>query len=288
MTPADIGLSVAVQFLWGFGFVAAKPAVAHFPPLMLMGMMYVVTCLCFAPRLRRIRTPWPSLLLITTFVATVQGALIFNALAALPASISILLLQTQVPFAVFFAWILSRERPSPARLLGILMAFAGVAIVAGAPTGSTSFWPAVMMTAGSASWSFGQAAARRFARDDGMTLTTAIAVTAIPQVAVVSALTEHGQLAALTSASLYTWTIFAFFALGGFVLAYAIWYSLLRRYRVDQVTPFGLLMPIIGVAGGYLFLGEPVSVSELAGGVIILAGVAVVVWAREPARLRAG
>jgi drug/metabolite transporter (DMT)-like permease len=47
-------------------------------------------------------------------------------------------------------------------------------------------------------------------------------------------------------------------------------------------------MPIIGVVGGYIFLGEPVSVSELVGGVIILAGVAVVVWAREPARLRAG
>jgi len=288
MTPADIGRSVAVQFLWGFGFVAAKPALDHFPPLMLMGMMYVLTCLCFPRRLARIRTPRLPLLLVTTFVATVQGILIFNALAQLPASISILLLQTQVPFAVLFAWLLAGERPNLVRLLGILVAFAGVVVVAGAPSGATSWWPAIMMTAGSASWSFGQAAARRFGRDDGMTLTTGISAMAIPQVAVLSALTEHGQLAALTSATPYQWAQVLVFALGGFVLAYSIWYGLLSRYRVDQVTPFGLLMPPIGALGGFLYLGERLSLIELLGGGVILAGLAIVIWGKTPASLPAG
>ena len=282
MTPVDLFLAVAVQFLWGFGFVAAKPAVGHFPPLMLMGMMYLVTLACFPHRLTRIRTPFLPLLLIATFVATVQGALIFTGLNALPASISILLLQTQVPFSVFFAWLLAGERPSLVRILGILLAFLGVAIVAGAPSGATSWWPAIMVTFGSASWSFGQAAARRYSRDDGMTLTVAISAMAIPQVAVVSALTEHGQWAAIVTATPQTWVIFAVFSLGGFVLAYAIWYGLLRRYRVDQVIPFGLLMPILGVLGGSLFLGEAISVSEAVGGIIILAGLAIVVGLRAP------
>jgi O-acetylserine/cysteine efflux transporter len=283
MTPADIGLSVAVQFLWGFGFVAAKPTLDHFPPLMLMGMMYVLTCLCFPLRLTRIRTPFLPLLLVTTFVTTVQGGLIFNALTLLPASISILLLQTQVPFAVLFAWLLAGERPNLVRFLGIVLAFAGVAVVAGAPSGTTSWWPV-----GSASWSFGQAAARRFGRDDGMTLTTGISAMAIPQVAILSALTEHGQIAALASATPYQWAQFLVFALGGFVLAYSIWYGLLSRYRVDQVTPFGLLMPPIGALGGFLYLGERASVTEILGGAVILAGLAIVIWGKTPARLRVG
>ena len=287
MTPADIGLSVAVQFLWGFGFVAAKPALDHFPPVMLMGMMYVLTCLCFPRRIARIRTPLLSLLLVTTFVATVQGVLIFNALALLPASISILLLQTQAPFAVLFAWLLAGERPNLVRLLGILVAFVGVAVVAGAPSGAASWWPAIMLTAGSASWSFGQAAARRFGRDNGMTLTTGISAMAIPQVAILSALTEHGQIAALTSATPYQWAQVLVFSLGGFVLAYSIWYGLLSRYRVDQVTPFGLLMPPIGAVGGFLYLGEKISLVELLGAAVILAGLAIVIWGKTPASLPA-
>lgn len=287
MTPADIGLSVAVQFLWGFGFVAAKPALDHFPPVMLMGMMYVLTCLCFPRRIARIRTPLLSLLLVTTFVATVQGVLIFNALALLPASISILLLQTQAPFAVLFAWLLAGERPNLVRLLGILVAFVGVAVVAGAPSGAASWWPAIMLTAGSASWSFGQAAARRFGRDNGMTLTTGISAMAIPQVAILSALTEHGQIAALASATPYQWAQVLVFSLGGFVLAYSIWYGLLSRYRVDQVTPFGLLMPPIGAVGGFLYLGEKISLVELLGAAVILAGLAIVIWGKTPASLPA-
>ena len=282
MTPADIGLSVAVQFLWGFGFVAAKPALDHFPPVMLMGMMYVLTCLCFPRRIARIRTPLLSLLLVTTFVATVQGVLIFNALALLPASISILLLQTQVPFAVLFAWLLAGERPNLVRLLGILVAFVGVAVVAGAPSGAASWWPAIMLTAGSASWSFGQAAAHRYSRDAGMTLTVGISAMAILQVAVLSAVMEHGQLTAVLTATPRIWALVAVFSLGGFVLAYAIWYGLLRRYRVDQVTPISLLMPVVGVLAGVLMLGEKVTMNELAGGGVVMVGLAVVVFAKGP------
>jgi O-acetylserine/cysteine efflux transporter len=40
-------------------------------------------------------------------------------------------------------------------------------------------------------------------------------------------------------------------AIDGFVAAYAIWYGLLRTYRLGQVAPFALLMPIIGVATAF-------------------------------------
>ena len=66
----------------------------------------------------------------------------------------------------------------------------------------------------------------------------------------------------------------------------SIWYGLLRRYRVDQVTPFAFLMPLFGVTASALLLGETLSLGQLAGGVIIMAGLAVVVLARQrlPAR----
>ena len=36
MTPRDIAFGVAVPIIWGMGFVFAKAAIDHFPPILLM------------------------------------------------------------------------------------------------------------------------------------------------------------------------------------------------------------------------------------------------------------
>lgn len=53
MKPADIALALLVPFLWGAGFALAKPAVTHFPPLLLMTMTYGVTALCLIRHIPR-------------------------------------------------------------------------------------------------------------------------------------------------------------------------------------------------------------------------------------------
>ena len=82
---------------------------------------------------------------------------------------------------------------------------------------------------------------------------------------------------ALTTASGTDWFAFAVLAFGGFAGAYAIWYNLLRRYRVDQVAPFVLLMPVIGVLSSWVLLDERPTLISIGGGLIILAGLAIVV-----------
>jgi O-acetylserine/cysteine efflux transporter len=59
------------------------------------------------------------------------------------------------------------------------------------------------------------------------------------------------------------------------------------NYRVDQVAPFILLMPIIGVLLAFLFLNEQPSALVLCGGVAILAGLGLVVRAPKEISLQA-
>jgi O-acetylserine/cysteine efflux transporter len=195
----------------------------------------------------------------------------------------VLILQSSVPFSVLFAWPMAGERPTPMRLLGMGLSFVGIVIIVGAPEEASSWIPAMMVMTGAALWALGQAAARRFGRDDGTTLTAGIAAHALPQMLLASALLERGQWASIVSATPLDWATFAAFSLLGFVLAYAIWYGLLRRYRVDQVMPFSLLMPVVGVLSGMLLLGEKVTLNELAGGAVVMAGLAVVIFTRGPA-----
>jgi O-acetylserine/cysteine efflux transporter len=283
MKPADIALALTVPVLWGFGFVIAKPAMTHFPPLLLMAMTYGVTALCLCRRIPAIRTPFLSMICLGLLVATIQAGLIFYALADLPASTAVLILQSSVPFSVLFAWPLAGERPTAVRLLGMALSFAGIVVIVGLPQEVSSLGPSILLLAGAAFWALGQVVARRLGRDDGMTLTAGIAIHALPQMLLASALLEHGQWAAIASATWRDWATFAAFALLGFVAAYTIWYGLLRRHRVEQVIPFSLLMPVVGVLSGVLLLHERVTANELAGGAIVMAGLAVVIFAKGPA-----
>jgi O-acetylserine/cysteine efflux transporter len=281
MKLSDVAIAVAVQVFWALGFTLGKPVVAHFPPLLMMAMVYGVTALCLSRYIPRITTPFWPLFFITAVIAPIQAWFIFSGLHRLPASTAILVLQLQAPFSVLFGWLLLGERPSALRLAGMAISFAGVVIVAGAPEAASSWWPVILVASGAAFWAAGQAAARGKVRDGGPTLTAGIAVHAIPQALVASALFEHGQIGAIASAKPADWAIFLAFALLGFVIAYSLWYGLLRRYRVDQVIPFTLLMPVAGVICGGILLGESVSLMELLGGAVILIGLSIVVWAKE-------
>jgi O-acetylserine/cysteine efflux transporter len=145
----------------------------------------------------------------------------------------------------------------------------------------------LLVAVGALSRAAGQAVAQVAARDEGRTLFAGIALFAVPQLAAASALLGCGQLAALRGAGVLDWAALAGLTVSGFVLAYSIWYGLLRRYPMDQIAPFALLMPVVGVALSAAALGERPSALELAGGAVILAGLAlIVVRSTVPVRAR--
>ena len=92
-----------------------------------------------------------------------------------------------------------------------------------------------------------------------------------------SLLFEGGQWEALQTATPANWGALLLVLLLGYLLAYSAWYQLLGKYRVDQVTPFILLMPVAGVITGTLALDEQLTPAVLIGGAIILVGLWIVV-----------
>ena len=70
------------------------------------------------------------------------------------------------------------------------------------------------------------------------------------------------------------------------LIGYGIWYSFLRRYTVNQVMPFTLVVPVFGVLGGVWILGEQMTWQMILGSVLTVAGVAVIVL-RRPATAEA-
>ena len=60
MTRRQILLALLPPLFFGTGFTIAKPAVAHFPPLFMMLMVYggIAIAMLLTPG-HRLKTPWP-------------------------------------------------------------------------------------------------------------------------------------------------------------------------------------------------------------------------------------
>jgi O-acetylserine/cysteine efflux transporter len=282
MRPKDIALACCPPALWALSYVMAKPAIAHFPALFMVGLAYGVGALILLRQSLKTKTAWWAMFAIAAFGGTIQSALIFAGLNRLPASTAILVVQSQVPFAVLSAWAICGERPDPRRLLGVAIVLIGIVLIAGAPEAVSALDALALVLLGTLSWGISQALVRALGRDDGPTTIGALTLYAAPQLIVASLFLETGQLESLQTATWDVWIAVIVLALGGYVVAYSIWYGLMQRYRVDQVTPFALLMPLVGVLAGAIILGEHLSVWVGLGGLVVIGGLAFII--REPTR----
>ena len=277
MNPKTLLLALVAPFCWGTGLAMAKPAVTHFPPLFMMLLVYSGIAVIMLITVRdKIKTPWRSLLLISAFSVTIQGAFVFWGLRGVEATTANLVLQTQVPMAVFLGWLIAGEELNLRKILGTMIALVGVAIVIGLPEQRPALLPVTLIILGGFFWAFGQVLARKLSQDSGIMLLKANALMGIPQLILATAIFETGQWQSITSAGSIEWATLAFVGFVGFYLAYIAWFSLLRRCRMDEAAPFVLLMTPIGLLTAVIVLGERMSGAQLLGAAVLLLGLAIV------------
>ncbi len=71
------------------------------------------------------------------------------------------------------------------------------------------------------------------------------------------------------------------------MLGYGIWSRLLSRYPANQVAPFSLMVPVVGISASSVLLGERLSHLQMAGAALVMFGLLVNVYgARLWQRLR--
>ena len=110
MHSRNLLLALLPPLFWGVGFTLTKPASAHFQPLFMMLLVYAVIAIIMLVAHREMpKTPWLKLTVIAAFSVTIQGALMFSALAYVEATTANLVLQTQVPIAILLGWLLLGE-----------------------------------------------------------------------------------------------------------------------------------------------------------------------------------
>ena len=101
-------------------------------------------------------------------------------------------------------------------------------------------------------------------------------VVAIPCYLAATLLFESGQVEAVRNAPPIALGYVVYTALAASILGHGSLYYLLKRYPVSTVSPLMLLSPVIGIVFGILIYGDDLTWQIGVGGVLTLAGVAVI------------
>jgi len=278
MSPIDVCLAIFVQVLWGSVLTLAKPLVGQLPPILLMALAYSIAGLVLFPVAPRLKTRPRHLLVISLTAGTIQAAMLLSGLKLLPASMAMLILQLQIPFAALLSWFAGRDKPSLRNWIGMALVLVGIAIVIGRPSGDGQLAGVLLVGFSGVFWASGQVGIAVWSRDSGLAVYAGLLRYAAPQLWLTSLVFEGNPLPALHGISMESWGAILVLAFLGCVLPYALWYRLLMRYRVDEVMPFSVLMPVVGVILSIVELGEPVTEGLIIGGGILTAGLAIIAF----------
>jgi len=275
MPLSDVLLALLVQVLWGLNYVAAKVAVTDLPPLMFTTLRFCLAAALVVPffPMPRGRALLGILVLSFTF-GTIHFGLQFLALPHVDAANAAVILQTGVPFTTLLGVVIFKETIHWRRIVGLILAFAGVVVIAGEPHLS-SVGPVLMLLVAALGWAFSNVIVKFTQGVAPLAVTGWLSLFAIPQVAALSWLLEDGQIEAFHTVPWESWAGLVYTALGASLAAHSIWYVLLRRHPIGVVAPWGLVAPILGVTAGIFVLGEAATWQKLVGGAISLSGVAI-------------
>tara|TARA_B100001123_G_scaffold196238_1_gene223569 strand:- start:4451 stop:5314 length:864 start_codon:yes stop_codon:yes gene_type:complete len=280
LNSKDILISAIVPIFLGFGFVIAKPAMEYFPPFLLMGLRFT-----FAALILIWWFPIPKGFLKKIFIAslianTLQYSLTYTGLSFIDASAAVLLVQTEVPFGVIFAYFMLKEKPTIRSLTGIITAFIGVYVLTGSPNLDGKFIGIALVITGSGIWALGQVLIKPLSKEiNPLALVAWLALFSGPILICLSAIFDGNTIDFFKSANFESWLIAIYL---GFIMqpiTYGCFYYVLKNNPIYKVLPIVTMgIPLTGLLAAIFILGEEPTKELFIGGAVIIIGVMMVVF----------
>jgi O-acetylserine/cysteine efflux transporter len=277
MTLTDIFTALGVVTIWGVNFVVIKIGLQDLPPILFTALRFLCAALPLVFFVRRPQTSIGLVLAYGMFQFALQFTLLFTGIKlGLPAGLASLVIQLQAFFTIGLAVLMLGERPKGVQLLGALVAFGGMALVAMHLEGKATVLGFVLVVLGGVCWAVANIVTKKMGQVNALSLVVWGALVATPPLLLASWIVEGSaawQLAA-HNFSLKSLMTVLFQAYPNTILGFGIWSMLMRKYPTATVAPFSLLVPVAGMLSAALVLGEPLQWWKMAAGALVLGGLA--------------
>ena len=282
MTLRDSLIAALVPIFLGFGFVIAKPAMEYLPPFLLMGLRFTFVALLLVWWFPIPRGYLKKIFFASLIANTIQYSITYTGLNLIDASAAVLLVQTEVPFGVVFAYFMLKEKPTVRALIGIAIAFVGVFILTGSPNLDGKVLGVSLTIIGSGVWALGQVLVKPLSKEiNPLALVAWLGLFSGPILISLSAIFDGNTIDYFKNASFESWMIAIYL---GFIMqpiTYGCFYYVLKRNPLYKVLPIVTMgIPPTGLLAAIFLLGEEPTKELFIGGAVIIIGVILIVFTK--------
>ncbi len=270
---------------WGLGTVVSKRAIAEIPPLTLLPIQLGAGIVVLAVLMRWRHVPLrdasasPVLGRLGVLNPGLAYALSLLGLVHITASLSVMLWALEPLLILFLAGWFLHERIGPSLVVLSLVALGGMLLVVSQPGSNGTPLGVALTVAGVACCAIYTVVTRRWISSSDSTAQVVVAQQAYAlgfAFVLVAAVWLLGGAVRPENVSPAGWAS----AIGSGVLYYGLAYwlylSALRTVPASIAAVSFYLIPVFGVAGGFMFLGDRLQPSQWAGVVVVLVAIAVI------------
>jgi drug/metabolite transporter (DMT)-like permease len=276
-----------IYILWGATYLGMMVAIETLPPFLMASIRFLVAgAVLYAlmrPRERPTRRHWVSAFVIGAFLLVGGNAVVAWSETRIDSGVAALIVATIPLWLAIMDFGVSGRRLSPQTLVGLVVGFAGIALLL-RPGGDIDPVGAFICLLAPVSWAVGSLYVRSASRPTrpllgaGMEMLAGGALLAV----VGFATGERVDVGSVSGRSLLGLTFLIVF---GSIVAYSCYTWLLKVAPTALVGTYAYVNPVIAVLLGAAFLSEPITRWMLLAGAAIVVSVALIVRAQSRPRV---
>jgi drug/metabolite transporter (DMT)-like permease len=280
MSWLDAALVVMVV-IWGTNFSVIKYALREFSPVTFNALRLMLASAVFLGAIALIkadknpftRDEWKRIIFLGVVGHLLYQLVFLAGVARTSVSNSALIFGVTPVMVALLSALAGHERVSSTRWIGAALSFAGIYIVVGpnASIGGETFAGDMLVFAGMLCWSIYSVAAQPLLTRHSPLIVTgyslAIGAAFFVIAAAPSVGTTHWDAISTTS-----WVLMALSSLLALAFAYMVWYTAVQRIGSSRTAIYSNLTPIVAMAVAAIWLGEPITLVQIAGAATILTG----------------
>jgi drug/metabolite transporter (DMT)-like permease len=281
----------AVYLVWGSTFLAIRIGDESFPPLLVAGIRHFTFGLIAFPillwktKVRPTWAEWRSTTITGFLLLAVGNGGVCLAEERVPSGIAALLVATVSLWMVLIDWLRpAGTRPVPRVIVGLVLGFAGLALLVGPKElgGSGRIDPVgvAILGVGSFAWACGSIYAKHSRMPSSPLLGSAMqSLTGGAILWIAGGITgEIGSLH-LAAVSTRSWVAITYLIFFGSMIGFSSYLYILKHSTATRVATYAFVNPVVALFLGWLFLHESMTLRTILAGAVILAAVVLVITA---------
>lgn len=283
MSPRVVLEFLLLSALWGSSFLFMHLSLPGFGALPAAAMRVAVAALFLLPilmasgQLRLLRKHWKPVLLVGALNSGLPFALYSFALLTLSTGLSAILNATTPMFGALVAWIWLKDRPDGSRIIGLVIGFTGVALLASqkasfqpGPSGIPSFWAVLACLLACLCYGIAASYAKRFLGG----IPPLVAATGSQIGATLFLALPALWMRPASMPDSVAWTAVVVSAVLCTGLAYILYFRIIEAAGPARALAVPFVVPVFAVFYGGLFLDEQITAWMVICGAVIILGTA--------------